>query len=167
MPGPREQNDYLRGGRQDRLIRELDHDPYKSKRKLTEPTVCPDCGAVFHKGRWQWATPEPGAHEVLCPACDRIRDKVPAAFVSIGGSFYEEHRDELNNLLKHVEERQKGRHPLERIMWTESEGHDTLYSVTDHHLARAMGEALHDAYEGELDYEYTEGETMLRVSWHR
>ena len=39
--------------RHDRLLQETQHDTYKSKGKLHEPTVCPDCGAVFHAGRWQ------------------------------------------------------------------------------------------------------------------
>ena len=27
-------------------------DPYKSVKKQLEPTVCPQCGAVYHGGRW-------------------------------------------------------------------------------------------------------------------
>jgi len=30
------------------------HDPYKTRLKLAEPTVCPKCGALFHEGRWRW-----------------------------------------------------------------------------------------------------------------
>lgn len=40
-------------------------------------------------------------------------------------------------------------------------------TVTDHRLARGIGEALHDASAGALDYRYTKGDTMLRVTWHR
>jgi hypothetical protein len=44
----------MKSRRRDRLIREPEHDPYKSRRKLPEPTACPECGAVFREGRWQW-----------------------------------------------------------------------------------------------------------------
>lgn len=38
----------------DRRIVEHVHDPYKTRLKLAEPTVCPKCGALFHEGRWRW-----------------------------------------------------------------------------------------------------------------
>lgn len=44
------QTDYVRQERQGRLARELDHDPYHSKRKIKGPAVCPDCRAVYVRG---------------------------------------------------------------------------------------------------------------------
>ena len=62
----KQQIEIARQPRRDRLIRERIHDPYKTRLKLPEPTVCPQCGAVYHDGRWDWATrPEP-AHEEVC-----------------------------------------------------------------------------------------------------
>ena len=61
--------------RRDRLIHEHIHDTYKSRGKLPEPTVCPQCRAIYHQGRWQWAESWPcQSHEELCPACHRIKD---------------------------------------------------------------------------------------------
>ena len=60
--------------RMDRLIHERVHDPYKTKSKLPEPTVCPNCYAVFKEGRWQWADSWPiNAHRQTCQACHRTR----------------------------------------------------------------------------------------------
>ena len=39
------------GARRDKTYQEDEHDTYKLQGKLKEPTVCPTCGAVFHKGR--------------------------------------------------------------------------------------------------------------------
>jgi NMD protein affecting ribosome stability and mRNA decay len=159
--------DALHQGRKDRLLREMDHDPYKSKRKLPEPTLCPECGAVFHKGRWDWASAPSGAHEELCPACQRIRDRVPAGFLTISGEFFNDHEDEIMNLVHNVEDREKKAHPMKRVMGSEQQEEGLLVTFTDPHLARGVGEALHNAYQGELDFKYSDEETLLRVTWKR
>lgn len=153
--------------RHDRLLQEWEHDTYKSKHKLGEPTVCPGCGAVFRDGHWQWGTAQADASQTLCPACHRVEDKVPAGFLSLSGAFLAEHREEIMNLVRNVEEREKTAHPLKRIMDTEEQEGGLLITFTDPHLARGVGEALHDAYKGELDYNYQAEERILRVSWKR
>ena len=40
--------------RRGNVFEERVHDAYKSSAKLRSPTRCPDCGAVYHDGRWQW-----------------------------------------------------------------------------------------------------------------
>ena len=167
MTGRRQQSNYLRRDRKDRLLRELVHDPYKSKRKLPEPTACRGCGAVFQHGRWAWGERPVDAHETLCPACQRIEDKVPASFLTLSGQFLDQHRTEIMNLAHNVEQREKAEHPLKRIMAIEQQNDKTVVTLTDHHLARSIGEALRHAYEGELDFAYTDEDTMLRVSWSR
>lgn len=159
--------DIARQGRRDRLIREMDHDPYHSKKKHTEPTICPDCNAVFHEGRWQWGEAGAGAAESLCPACERIRDRVPAGFLTISGEFYGQHAEEIDNLIGNIEEKEKTEHPLERIMHKEEDGDDTVYTFTSPHLTRAAGEAIERAYDGELDFQYAPDEWMLRAHWKR
>ncbi len=153
--------------RHDRLLQEWEHDTYKSKHKLEEPTACPECGASFHNGRWQWGDAPADASQALCPACHRIHDKVPAGFLSLGGAFLAEHKEEIMNLIRHVEQREKAAHPLKRIMEVEPSADGMLITFTDPHLARGVGEALHNAYKGELDFAYQAEERILRVSWTR
>lgn len=167
MTGPKKSPDYLRQERHDRMLRELDHDPYHSKLKIKEPTECPECGAVFEHGRWAWGDAPAGAHKQLCPACQRINDRVPAAFLTLSGEFFTAHRDEIENLIHNYEKRERTNHPLKRIMGSEQQEAELVFTFTDAHLARGIGEALHDAYEGELDYQYTKEDIMLRVTWAR
>lgn len=160
-----------RGGnrpmRRDRLIQEYEHDTYKTRSKLPEPTVCRDCGSVFHKGRWQWTARPDGAHETLCPACHRIHDRCPGGYLTLTGPFLAAHRAEILHRLRNVEEREKHQHPLRRIMAVEDRGTDLSITTTDMQLARSLGEAVHDAYKGELDYRYTDEANILRVHWQR
>lgn len=167
MTGPTKRADYLRQGKRNRLLRELEHDPYHSKLKIKEPSACRECGAVFHRGRWLWGEAPEGAHETLCPACQRIRDRVPAAFLTVSGDFYAQHHDEITHLIHNYAERERTQHPLKRLMTSERQDDSTVFSFTDAHLARGIGEALHSAYEGNLDYSYTKEDIMLRVTWSR
>lgn len=153
--------------RRDRLMQETRHDAYKAKHKLPEPTVCPACGAVYHAGRWQWLARPAAAHEEKCPACQRIGDAYPAGYVTVQGGYFNAHRDELLRLVHNEEARARAEHPLKRIMKIELQDGGALVTTTDIHLARGIGEALHHAYQGELEYHYNEQENLLRVLWTR
>ena len=149
------------------LLQELVHDSYKSKRKLAEPARCSDCGAVYRRGRWRWDAAPPEANAIVCPACQRIRDRFPAGYVTLAGGFFAQHRAEVLGRVRHCEEAEKRTHPMQRIMAIAAEGEDTLVTTTDPHLARRIGDALHDAYKGELEYHYNKEDNLLRVAWRR
>jgi NMD protein affecting ribosome stability and mRNA decay len=151
--------------RSEHLLQEHVHDAYKLKGKLPEPTVCPQCGAVFHEGRWQWGKPPAGAHQETCPACHRIHDHYPAGFLTLQGEFFLAHRDEIMHLVHNREQHERAEHPLKRIMAIEEKDGTTLVTTTDIHLARGIGEALHHAYQGELKFHYNPEQNLLRVGW--
>lgn len=157
----------VRGKRRDRLIRERVHDPYKARLKLTEPSVCPQCKAVFRKGRWQWEDPPPDANQEVCQACHRTNDGYPAGEVSIGGDFFRTHRKEIINLARNLEAQEKGGHPLNRIMEIEEHSDRCVVRTTDIHLPRRIGAALSQAYDGELGLHYEEESYFIRVTWER
>ena len=152
--------------RHDGLFKERIHDAYKARVKPAEPTVCPQCGAVFHEGRWQWRLVPDNAHREICPACHRIHDRYPAGFLTLSGEFFQAHRDEVMNLVHKHEKHELSEHPQKRIMAVEQKKEGaTLVTTTDIHLARGIGEALHHAYRGELNFHYNPEQNLLRVSW--
>ena len=153
--------------RGDRLIRERVHDPYKTRLKLPEPSICPQCGAVFHGGRWHWAERPSQAHEELCQACHRSNDNYPAGILTLSGGFLGKHKTEVLGLVRHQEKLEKAEHPLHRIITIERHADAIVINTTDIHLPRRIGEALHRAYEGELDFHYDEESYLIRVSWKR
>jgi NMD protein affecting ribosome stability and mRNA decay len=160
-----------RGGFQpisrDQLFQELVHDSYKAGRKLREPTRCPDCGAVFQKGRWIWGTAPAVAHEQRCPACHRIHDKFPAGFVALKGAFLGKHRDEILHLIRNHEAKEKAEHPLQRIIAIVDSAEGVMVTTTDIHLARDLAQALYRAYKGELELHYNKEDKLLRATWTR
>ena len=153
--------------RRDRLLGDERGDPYRERGKLPEPTVCPDCGAVVREGRWQWCSAPFGAAEHRCPACRRIRDDYPGGHLALTGEFQRDHRDEIINLARNLEEREKALHPLERIMDVRDENDALVITTTGVHLVRGIANAVAHAYKGELDFHYEDGETLLRMHWHR
>jgi NMD protein affecting ribosome stability and mRNA decay len=142
-------------------------DPYRATAKPPEPTICPTCQAVFTEGRWSWEKVPHEANEQECPACLRIHDKFPAGYVNIRGEFFAEHRDEILTVVKTKEQKQKAEHPLQRIMAIEDTREGVEVTTTDSHLARGIGEALHDAYKGDLKLRYSRDENLLRATWKR
>jgi len=154
--------------RQIRNLRERTHDTYKLPGKLPEPTVCPQCGASYRKGRWTWkALPAGAVHEQLCQACQRINDRYPAGEVSILGAFVAAHKEEIINLAQNTEQKEKSEHPLNRIMNIEQIDDGIRITTTDTHLPRRIAEAIDSAWNGDLDMHYDKEGCFIRLSWRR
>lgn len=154
--------------RLDRTIQEKSHDPYNEGRKFSEGMYCPDCQALYRQGRWKW--PRKGdtfGEPYLCSACRRIRDKFPAGEVEVSGKYLNNHRDEIMNLIQNIIREEESRSPLKRVIEFANENGILRVSLTDDHLARHIGDALHKAYKGKLDIKYSGGERFVRLYWHR
>lgn len=143
------------------------HDPYQVAGKYTEPTRCTTCDAVFHHGRWQWGSAPQGSHVALCPACQRIRDKLPAGELTLEGGFVDAHRAEIIRLVRNQAEHERQEHALNRIIDVDESPGRIGVTTTDIHLPQRIGEALHRAYDGELDINYGHDEYAVRVRWQR
>jgi NMD protein affecting ribosome stability and mRNA decay len=146
---------------------QLDHilDPYQREQKLHDRTVCPQCGAVYHGGRWQWVLKAEVAFEELCAACRRINDKFPAGVVTLRGEFAREHKEEMVRLARHQEEAEKKEHPLNRIINIEDDVHGVVIHTTDIHLPRRIGEAVRRAFHGEIEDNFEKDGYFVRVNW--
>ena len=151
----------------DRQIEEVAHDPYHARSKPAEPAVCPQCGLVYHKGRWQHAARPERANEHLCPACHRVNDRFPAGYITLAGPYMDAHGEEIRRLIRNEETREAEGHPLQRIMGIENKEGMVTVTTTDVHLARRIGDALHAAFHGELTVKYRPDEFLVRVDWRR
>ena len=143
-------------------------DPYQREQKLHDGTVCPQCGVVYHEGRWRWVPRAEGAVEALCAACRRINDKYPAGIVTLKGPVVRQHEEEIINLARNLEQAEKQDHPLNRIIAIDKEEPDTLViTTTDVHLPRRIGTAIHHAFQGDLKLHFDEDNYFIRVDWAR
>jgi len=133
-----------------------------------ESAVCRDCGAVYSDGHWQWRNnPSIDLVSVRCDACERVREKQPAGYVTLQGKFSREHCDDLISFIRNVETQEKSENPLRRIMAIDRRAEKILIATTDAQLVRSMGKALQREYEGKLDLHYHKNECVLRALWQR
>lgn len=167
MTGRNKTKDPSHQPRRDRMYEEHVQDPYVARGKPPEPSACPECGAVFHKGRWQWGETPADADEHLCPACQRIEDDMPAGILVLEGDFLAAHREEIVSLIYNVGAREKAEHPLERIMDANEEDGELVVRFTGGHLARGAGEAVHHAYQGDLEIHPADRDGVVRLYWRR
>lgn len=146
-----------------------DEAPARSRGKLPELATCPSCGACYLEGRWTWQAAPVGAYEARCPACERIEADYPDGVVHVSGAFALAHSDEIEGLVRNVEQRERAEHPLKRVMSIEGQEDGLLVKTTDAKLAQSIGRALHKAYGGELEDPGTarDRENLLRVTWTR
>lgn len=151
-----------------RFLTEWRHDPYQNYRKWPDPTACPDCGAIYRKGRWCWPDGKETGQAIRCPACQRTQDGNPAGYLTIHGTFYQQHLLEIDQLMSNLMDREKKEHPLKRLMGRVKNPDGTwLLTFTEPHLAVQLGNQLKRAYDGDLDIDYQTAAYEVRVRWGR
>lgn len=148
-----------------RVLDSARHDPYASARKRAGPARCPECGAVYERGRWRWGDAPAGARDEVCPACRRTQDKMPAGWLLLEGPRIAAAHDDLLALVRHVAQRERDEHPLNRILAIDDRGDRIEISTTDVHLPQRIGEALKGAHHGRLTVRYGKDEYSVRTRW--
>lgn len=147
---------------------------HRTRRARSEPAVCKECGAVYANRRWTSAAPDnknrqwPPEQMTVCPACKQASTGEPRGFVYLDGSFFVDHREEIENLIRNEAERASTDNPLARILeFKERDGHNLTVTTTTEHLAQRLGHVLEKAFRGEVNYNFSHENKVARVSWQR
>ena len=158
---------YSHHSHQNRIIQAHNEDPYRIPKKWPEPTHCDECGAIYSQGRWVWGQASTDSIAHRCPACSRIKDKTPAGILTLRGTYIEQHKQEILNLITNVEQQERLAHPLERIMSIDDQQQSLSISFTGTHMAKATGNAIHHAHQGNLEIHFGEQDSPMRITWQR
>lgn len=151
----------------DRTPRNMDS--YQEKEGIRGAASC-NCGAVFHGKRWQSGNGETTAREVrkvVCPACRRIADHMPAGIISLRGDFLASHETEIGNLIRNTEQASTQKNPLGRVIETRKEKDGITITTTDGKLAQKIGRDVYKSFGGELNFLWSHDEDLVRVAWSR
>ena len=161
------------------FTKRVDHEAgrHRTLRAVSEPATCGDCGAVYANRRWTDANKEAvddkrehwrPSQVTVCPACMQIRSGEPRGFVYVDGSFFVSHHDEIEQLLRNEAQRAAEDNPLARIMeWKRDNGHNVTVTTTTEHLAQRLGHVLEKAFGGNVRYDFSHENKLVRVNWFR
>ena len=161
------------------FTKRVDHDGgrHRTRRAMSEPAACRQCGAIYANRRWT-AAPEAATNKkqhrhrtvqmTVCPACKQVADGEPRGFVYLDGAFLVGHRKEIERLVLNEAKRASEDNPLARILeLKEGNGHRLTVTTTTEHLAQRLGHAVEKAFGGEVQYNFSHENKVARVSWQR
>lgn len=126
------------------------------------PTECADCGVVYYDGRWRWGVAPEQVREGRCPACTRIAQQRPAAWIVLAEDFAE-HQANALQLIEEGAERARALHPLRRLMGRQAGTEGLELSFTDMRLARELAGTLQHVFHAQLSYHYDAAAQQLRI----
>jgi NMD protein affecting ribosome stability and mRNA decay len=158
-----------------RNLAEVDaHDPYQPRLAPGEVAACTECKALYQRRHWFFdadaymrETMQPTTRMVLCPACQKIRDRYAEGQVTLRtSSFLVAHKDEVLRLVHNEEERAKGINPLERIVELKESDNEIIVTTTNEKLAQRIGRALKQSFQGATTYHWSDPK-FLSVEWVR
>jgi len=153
---------------------DVQSDSYIPRGAPGKVVVCPGCHALSTGKRWRLdeaayakLREAKTTKEVLCPACEKIRDGYPSGQVTLKGPYLAEHREEILRIIVNEEKRARGVNPLERIMSLSDENEQIEITTTDEKLAQRIGRELRKACGGTVSYGWSHNNKFLRVEWKR
>ena len=150
------------------------NDPYAPRFAPEETAVCTECHALYERRHWFfdeeayfYVSAQPDTHQVLCPACQKIRDGYAEGQVTIRPStFVSTHKDEIFRIIRNEEARAKGDNPLERIIAMTETDTSLIITTTNEKLAQRIGRTLKSTHHGQTTYHWSEPK-FLTIEWQR
>lgn len=149
-------------------------DPYIPDEQRPANTVCTRCGAVYEHQHWRFDAKERTlveqagvAKEVVCPGCRKVAERNPQGIVTLTGDYWQRHREEILNLIRNEEERAMETNPLQRIIDIREEHGELIVETTNEKLAQRLGRRIDQAHNGDVEYQWSKDNHLVRVRWHR
>ncbi len=147
---------------------------YLPKGGAKETAVCKKCGTFYQNKRWslnpaevKTLQGEAAVSKIVCPACKRMEDGNPAGIVTLAGDYLLAHESEILDTIKHIEAKSRLKNPLGRIMEISQEKATITIATTEDKLAQKLGREIYKAHKGELHYQWSHDQDLVRVNWKR
>lgn len=150
------------------------HDPAgRDIAHARQTSLCSGCQAVEIDRQWCWDAgndkspdmPDGNFRTVLCPACQRCRDKQAAGMVTLEIMPSSQIEACLREIVHAESRRMVEDDPMQRIIDIQRQENGLLITTTTIELARAIGEAVQHTMRGHLEMHYQKPAKELRVRW--
>ncbi len=152
-------------------------DAYKNALVYKDMSICNKCHNIYHNKRWvhdnelynSILKKKEEINYTICPACLKIETKFYNGVVELSGNFLFEHKSDILNLIRNTVERADYIDPLEKIENIEEDDKKKIITIytTSEDLAQRIGRNVEKAYNGDIDYSFSERDLLLRVYWKR
>jgi NMD protein affecting ribosome stability and mRNA decay len=150
------------------------NEPYELAEGL-EAAVCQECHALYQEKRWFFdeklfnkLAGSSKVHQMVCPTCQKIKDRYAEGYFTLSGDFLIEHKTEIVTLIEKEAAKVGKRNVGDRIIRMVPEGDDKLVvETTTEKLAQHLGRTIHKAYQGDLSFNWSHSNPFVRVYWAR
>ncbi len=134
-------------------------------------TRCPECGALYHQGRWRWGLSYISAEQRVCPACDRVAKGAPAGMLVIPSDAVGGDGDTILFLIRQTGGAERRDDPLRRIVGimglTDGTGQGITVTTADAGLPAVLGRRLAAVLGGDVTMDADGPDGPVRVLWSR
>ena len=162
------------------LIRSLNRASTRSKKlrpaevrqgRLSEPSVCEQCGAVFSRRVWRRpAAPNPAllarAYWTRCPACVQTSREEYLGRVLLRGRYLETNLGEVTARIRNVVAQASAAQPERRMVSFSAQGPVLEVLTTSQKLAHRISHELKKAFGGRTTYAWAD-DGVLTTTWER
>lgn len=130
--------------------------------------ICKTCRGVYNGRRWTYNNDiyekiknKKDTKNVLCLACERLRDKIVCGILNLEGEILQSRHEEIRNFIKNESEKALKNNYMSRILSVDDKGDKiTIYSI-DAPLALYLGRKFKRIFHGHLHIQQT-GEQINR-----
>lgn len=159
------------------IKKRVDHERTRKHKTAQKPApgFCSVCGLLYLDGRWTEREPESARRKhrrfappkkLLCPACKAEAEGKAGGFLYLEVDVNTESWGDIQHLLEREAGRALADNPLNRIIGSalEEEGRIVILTSTEH-LAQRLGRFLESARGGEVRYDFSHENKLVRVYW--
>jgi hypothetical protein len=137
------------------------------KNRKFKSIKCPECGVVFHHGKWKWDNKlYLDCQWRSCPACRKIKEQRPSGLLTLSGQTVQTKRSRVFRAIYKKIEQTKKHYPMNRLIKLDElpNGLKSL-SFTDGQSPERIGRQLMKLFGGRLERKNAVTSDVSHLKW--